>query len=84
VLLIAVNHLLAQCDLVVNHTGNMALWLCLFRGHARGVWQFDDEGRAVNPQRPGAWFGAVRRFWIKAVRRLRRELSGQRVTRPVR
>jgi hypothetical protein len=76
VLLVAVNHLLAQCDLVVNHTGNMALWLCLFRGHARGVWQFDDEGRAVNPQWPGRWFGAARRFWIKARRSSARAISG--------
>jgi hypothetical protein len=74
--LIAINHLLAQSDLIVNHTGNRALWLCLFRGHGRGVWQFDDEGRAINPQRPGAWFGAVRRSWIKASRRVRRALSG--------
>jgi hypothetical protein len=80
--LVAVTHLLAQCDLVINHTGNMALWLCLFRGHGRGVWQFDDEGRAVNPQRPGAWFGAARRFWIKAVRRVRLLLSGRGASRP--
>ncbi len=72
VLLVAVNHLLAQCDLVVNHTGNMALWLCLFRGHARGVWQFDDEGHAVNPQWPGSWLGALRRHWVQ----LRRRLAG--------
>jgi hypothetical protein len=66
VLLIAVNSLLAQADLVVNHTGNMALWLCLFRGHARGIWQFDDEGRIVNPSAPACYWAVVRRLMIKA------------------
>jgi len=56
VLLIAVNSLLAQCDTVVNHTGNMALWLCLWRGHARRVWQFDDEARCVNPAVPARYY----------------------------
>ena len=72
VLLVAVTSLLAQCAIVVNHTGNMALWVCLFRGHAHGVWQFDDEGRVVNPRLPGSHFGAVRRFRIKAVRKINR------------
>ena len=66
VLLIAVNSLLAQADIVVNHTGNMALWLCLFRGHAHGVWQFDDEGRIVNPAVPGCYWAVLRRLMIKA------------------
>lgn len=74
--LIAVTSLLAQCAVVVNHTGNMGLWLCLFRGHARGVWQFDDEGRVINPRLPGSLFGALRRFRIKALRKLRR-LAGR-------
>jgi hypothetical protein len=75
VLLIAVTSLLAQCAVVVNHTGNMGLWVCLFRGHARGVWQFDDEGRVINPLLPGSAFGALRRFRIKAVRKLRRAVG---------
>jgi hypothetical protein len=66
VLLVAVNSLLAQADIVVNHTGNMALWLCLWRGHARGVWQFDDEARCVNPAAPACYWAALRRFMIKA------------------
>jgi len=66
VLLVAVNSLLAQADVVVNHTGNMALWLCLFRGHAHGVWQFDDEAKLVDPAFPACYFAAVRRFTIKA------------------
>ena len=66
VLLVAINSLLAQADVVVNHTGNMALWLCLFRGHARGVWQFDDEARVVNPSAPACYVAAVRRLTMKA------------------
>lgn len=66
VLLVAVSSLLAQADVVVNHTGNMALWLCLFRGHARGVWQFDDEARVIEPAVPACYFAAMRRFTSKA------------------
>lgn len=68
VLLIAVNSLLAQADIVVNHTGNMALWLCLWRGHARGVWQFDDEARCVNPSAPACYGASLRRFVEKTTR----------------
>jgi len=66
VLLIAVNSLLAQADIVVNHTGNMALWLCLWRGHARGVWQFDDEAKSVNPAVPACYGALLRRFVTRA------------------
>lgn len=48
VLLIAVTHLLAQCAHVINHTGNMALWICLYRGHARQLIQFDETGSVVD------------------------------------
>ncbi len=75
VMLVAVNSLLARCDVVVNHTGNMALWLCLFRGHGRNVWQFDDEGRAVSPHGLALFYGVARRFWIKVKRKLRRWLG---------
>lgn len=74
ILLIAVNSLLAQVDVVVNHTGNFALWLCLFRGHARDVWQFDDEGRPANFARPACYWAALRRFMTKAIRKVRRAL----------
>jgi len=47
-LLVAVTHLLSRAAIVVNHTGNMALWICLWRGHCRGVEQFDDTGGFVD------------------------------------
>ncbi len=75
VLLVAVNSLLAQCDVVINHTGNMALWLCLFRGHGRNVWQFDDEGRAISPHGLALLYGVGRRFGIKVKRKLLRWLG---------
>jgi hypothetical protein len=48
VLLVAVTHLLSRAAAVINHTGNMALWICLWRGHAQGLIQFDDEGGLVD------------------------------------
>ncbi|HEY9613465.1 FkbM family methyltransferase [Allocoleopsis sp.] len=50
--LLAVTHLLSQCDLIVNHTGNVAAWICLLRGNADGVFQFDREGKLVVPAQP--------------------------------
>jgi hypothetical protein len=72
VLLVAVNSLLAQADIVINHTGNMALWLCLFRGHADGVWQFDDEGQLLNPGYPTCYWAAFRRLMLKTTRKIQR------------
>ena len=82
VLLVAVNSLLAKADVVVNHTGNMALWLCLYRGHARGVWQFDDEARCVNPAVPGCYWAVLRRLMIKASSwsRVRRFITMRMIT----
>ena len=48
-MLLATTHLLSRCDLVVNHTGNMAAWICLFRGNAEGIFQFDREGKLISP-----------------------------------
>jgi len=47
--LLAVTHLVSRCDLIVNHTGNVAAWICLFRGNADGVFQFDREGQLIVP-----------------------------------
>lgn len=35
---------LADCSYVVNHTGNCALWLNLYRGNVKNVFQFDEFG----------------------------------------
>jgi hypothetical protein len=48
VMLIAVTELLSRAAFVVNHTGNLALWVCLWRGHSRGVVQFDSTGGLVD------------------------------------
>lgn len=72
ILLVAVNSLLAQVDIVVNHTGNMGLWLCLFRGHARGVWQFDATGRPVNPDFPWCYKEPLRHLVTRLVHKARR------------
>ena len=42
--LVAVASLLGQCRSVVNHTGNMAAWISLFRGSASSMVQFDQFG----------------------------------------
>ena len=45
--LLAVTHILSRCRQIVNHTGNMALWICLLRGNAEGVVQFGADGRLI-------------------------------------
>ena len=44
----AVMLILSQCNLVVNHTGNMALWIILYRGSSHNTFQFDRNGVCVN------------------------------------
>ena len=39
VLLLAVNFLIAKSYYIVTHTGNMALWQFLYRGHSRNAYQ---------------------------------------------
>lgn len=46
-LLLAVTNLLSKSHYIVNHTGNMALWVCLFRGNSTNVIQFDRTGKIV-------------------------------------
>lgn len=47
--LVAAVHCIAGCHTVVQHTGNMALWVALWRGSAERLWQFDVSSRLVNP-----------------------------------
>lgn len=42
--LLALATLGAKARYVICHTGNIAFWLCLFRGHTQGVQQFDRQG----------------------------------------
>lgn len=46
-MVLAVTHLISKCNFIVNHTGNMALWICLFRGNSDNMFQFDREGNLV-------------------------------------
>ena len=46
-LLLAVTYLLSKSHYIVNHTGNMALWICLFRGNSTNVFQFDKSGKLI-------------------------------------
>ncbi len=62
IMLVAVTELLSRAAFVVNHTGNLALWICLWRGHARGVVQFDSTGGLVD-------FGSVG-FYLRQGRHL--------------
>jgi len=77
-MLVAVTELLSRAAFVVNHTGNLALWVCLWRGHSRGVVQFDSTGGLVD-------FGSVG-FYLRQGRHLAnrawRRLVPQRVGRP--
>jgi hypothetical protein len=78
VMLVAVAELLSRAAFVVNHTGNLALWVCLWRGHSRGVVQFDGTGGLVD-------FGSVT-FYLRQGRHLAerawRRLVPQRVSQP--
>jgi hypothetical protein len=44
VTLLAVTRLLSKSAFIINHTGNMALWICLYRGHTKNVIQFNKYG----------------------------------------
>lgn len=78
VMLVAVTELLSRAAFVVNHTGNLALWVCLWRGHSRGVVQFDSTGGLVD-------FGSVN-FYLRQGRHLAerawQRLVPQRVSQP--
>jgi hypothetical protein len=67
---LATTTLLAHCGRIVNHCGNMALWIALLRGNANGMAQFDQKGRLVGP-------GLVLAARLKnALRRVRRWARG--------
>jgi hypothetical protein len=67
---LATTALLAHCGRIVNHCGNMALWIALLRGNANGMAQFDQKGRLVGP-------GLVLAARLKnALRRVRRWARG--------
>lgn len=58
--LLAVTHMLSQCGWLVNHTGNMAYWIWLFRGNSNRMWQFDRRGEIVS------WRTPIRELWDRS------------------
>jgi hypothetical protein len=77
VLLVAVTNLLSQTALLVNHTGNLGLWACLWRGHSKGLVQFDRSGRVVEFASPGFWFAQAVHLLTRVRRKLGVAASGQ-------
>ncbi len=50
--LVAAMDLVAQAKHVITHTGNVGLWIALFRRSAERLWQFDRDRQLIPP--PGA------------------------------
>jgi hypothetical protein len=70
VMLVAVTELLSRAAFVVNHTGNLALWVCLWRGHSKGVVQFDSAGGVVDFWSVGFYLRQGRHLVDRTWRRL--------------
>lgn len=68
--LLATAYIISKCRYVVNHSGNMAAWICLLRGSANGVSQFDKHGNLVGP------YQIVKGYMKNAYRQLRRHIRG--------
>ena len=77
VMLVAVTELLSRAAFVVNHTGNLALWVCLWRGHSRGVVQFDSTGGLVDFGNIGFYLRQGRHLANRAWRRLLPQRAGR-------
>ncbi len=79
-LLLAVTHLLSNSHYVINHTGNVALWLCLFRGSAERVLQFDKKGKLISGKLVALYRGsyyALKFRWRGMVSTLRSITDGE-------
>ena len=46
---LAAANMLARCKILLNCTGNMALWSALYRGSALNMFQIDELGNISNP-----------------------------------
>jgi hypothetical protein len=45
--LLAAVYVISQCAVVMTTTSNVALWIALYRGNARDLYQFNAEGKLV-------------------------------------
>lgn len=77
VMLVAVTELLSRAAFVVNHTGNLALWVCLWRGRSSGVVQFDSTGGLVDFGNIGFYLRQGRHLANRAWRRLLPQRAGR-------
>lgn len=62
--ILAVIYLISRCRFVINHSGNMAFWVCLFRGNAKNVDQFDANGDLVTN------LSLIKHIFSRLIRRL--------------
>jgi hypothetical protein len=69
--LLAVTYMLSQCGELINHTGNMAYWIWLFRGKSDRMWQFDRRGKLVT------WRTPIREFWDRTREFLQYRVAGK-------
>jgi hypothetical protein len=49
--ILAATLLFSECAQIVNYTGNMGLWVALYRGHWNNAWQFGATGKLCTPFR---------------------------------
>ena len=52
---------------VISHTGNIAFWICLYRGHTRSVLQFDRHGTLFGLNDSVKYWWKIRHRWIRGV-----------------
>lgn len=74
---IVVTRALSQCEILVNCTGNMALWATLYRGNTHGMYQVDEKGDLIAPN--GHVF--VENRYRLMLRALKRSLSPLKLSR---
>lgn len=77
---LAVTRLLAECDVLVNGTGNMALWAALYRGNTNRMYQVDETGDVVDPSGRDFRKDPVR-VLLRALKRIARPLRLGRIRR---
>lgn len=46
---LAATYLMSRCNVLINCTGNMALWITFYRGHTNEMYQFDEGAKFCDP-----------------------------------
>ena len=62
VTLLALVALGSKARFIVCHTGNIAFWICLYRGHTRSVLQFDRDGILFGLRKTTTFWWKLRRL----------------------